>query len=216
MDKNKIGVLLADKCKIFRQGLARLLQDYSEIEVVDLCDSGLQAVESSIELRPDIVILDTELTECNTVEVIHNIIEQLPGTKVIMLTHSEEGRDLLSAIATGAMGYISKNISIEDLVKIIALASTGELVVSPPMTSELLDKIKKLDSLDVNENEREKLPFGLSIREAEILTMVRKGYTNKEIATTLFIAENTVKVHMRNIMEKSKIHNRTRLASLST
>ena len=153
--------------------------------------------------------MDTRLLECSGIEVAQRIHEELLKTNIIMLTHSETDEDLISAARAGAKGYLSKDISIESLTKAIILVAEGGVVVSSPMAARLLPEFNSLHE----DKDALKLVILLSKREKEVLSLVTQGFTNKEIATTLVICENTVKAHLRNIMEK--LHTNTRQKAVS-
>ena len=210
----KLKLLLADKREIFREGLAKLLEPEPNIEVVGTCCTGWGAVESALEHQPDVVLIDTGLSECGTIEAMQCICERLPKTRVIVLTCSEVNADFLYAFRAGARAYISKNISVENLIKAITLVAEGEVIVSPPMAVELLAEFSPLK--EHNEVAEEGDVTLLSKREQTVLSLVAEGLTNREIATTLFISEHTVKVHLRNIMEKLHAHTRQQAVALAT
>jgi len=205
----KIRLVFADKEEIFREGLAELLKNEPTVEFVCICDTGFEAVESARKHQPDVVLIGTELSECSSVEAIQRIHEGLPKTNIIVLTHSEADDDLISAARAGAKAYISKDISIEALVKAITLVADGEVVISAPMATRLLAEFSSLGE----SKDAEKLYALLSKREQAVLSLVAQGSTNREIADALLICENTVKVHLRNIM--AKLHARTRQQAVS-
>ena len=205
----KIRLVFADKEGGFREGLARLLENEPTVELVCICGTGLEAVDSAYKHRPDVVLIDLRLSECSSVEAIQRIHEGLPKTNIIVLTHPEADDDLVSAARAGAKAYISKDISIETLVKAITLVADGGVVISAPMATRLL---AEFGSLEENKD-AEKLYALLSKREQTVLSLVAQGSTNREIADALLICENTVKVHLRNIMEK--LHARTRQQAVS-
>ena len=121
----KIRLVFADKEGGFREGLARLLENEPTVELVCICGTGLEAVDSAYKHRPDVVLIDLRLSECSSVEAIQRIHEGLPKTNIIVLTHPEADDDLVSAARAGAKAYISKDISIETLVKAITLVADG-------------------------------------------------------------------------------------------
>jgi DNA-binding NarL/FixJ family response regulator len=209
----KIRVLIADKREIFREGLAKLVEHEPSIEVLCTCRTGLKAIESAHEHQPDVILIDTELSECSSIETIQRIRERLPNTNIIVLSHSEANSDLLSAIRAGARAYISKDISVENLVKTITLVADGQVVVSPPMAVKLLAEFSLL------EERKDATKLGgsllLSKREHDVLALVAQGLTNREIAATLLMSEHTVKVHMRNIMDKLHAHTRQQAVALA-
>jgi len=220
----KIRLLLADESEIFREGLAKLLEHEPSIEVVCTCRTGLEAVESANKYQPDIILIDiglsecsgidTGLSECSSTEAIQRIHERLPKTAIIVLTCSKLNDDFVSAIKAGARAYISKDIiSLENLVKTVILVAEGEVIVSFPMTARLLLEFNSLgERKDVA-----KLGYitPLSERERSVLALVAQGLTNREVAATLFISEHTVKVHLRNIMEKFHVHTRQQAVALA-
>jgi len=207
----KIRLVLVDKVEIFREGLAKLLESEADIEVVCTCRTGLEAVESAHKHQPDIILVDTELPECSGVEVVQRIHEELSKTNIIVLTHSETDDDLISAARAGAKAYLSKDIKIKTFIEVITFVAEGGVVVSPPMAARLLQEFNFLEE----GKEPTKLITLLSKREQTVLSLVAQGFTNREIADTLVICENTVKVHLRNIMEKLHAHTRQQAVSLA-
>jgi len=206
----KIRLVLADKEGIFREGLAKLLESEPDIEVVCICRTGLEAIEYAFKHQPDVVLMDIESPECSDAEVMQRIHEGLSKTNIIMLTHSETDANLISAVRAGAKAYLSKNVNIKNLIKAITLVADGGVVVSPPMATRLLAKFNLLE----DGKDAVTLITLLSKREQVVLSLVAQGLTNKEIATTLVISENTVKVHLRNIMEKLHAHTRQQAVSM--
>jgi len=209
----KVKLLLADKREMFRDGLVKLLERQPDIQVVGTCSTGLEAIERAKKHQPDVILIDTELAECNSIEAVQHIREVLPNTNIIMLTHSETHADLISSITAGAMAYVSKDVSLKDLIKIIALVIEGEIVISPPMAAQL---VKELGFLEKHKRSAKVEDIGLlSKREQVVLSLVEQGLTNKNIATSLFISEHTVKVHLRNIMGKFHAHTRQQAVTLA-
>ena len=210
----KVKLLLAEKSEIFRDGLVKLLEHEPDIEIVCTCRTGLEAIESANEHQPDVVIIDTELCECSGIEAMQRIHERLPNTNIIVLTHSKAHADLISAVKAGARAYISKDVSLDDLIKAIVLVAGHGVVLSPPMASRLLAEINLL-----GEDKGVAKAGGVSLlskREQAVLSLVAQGLTNREIATSLFISEHTVKVHLRNIMGKFHAHTRQQAVALAS
>ena len=201
----QVKVLLADDKEIFREGLAKLLQEQEQIEVVSQCSNGKEAIKKAKESEPDVVLMDSNISDCGSKEATEQINKSSPGVKVAMLTDSEDEEDLFSAIEAGATGYLLKDMKVGDLVKSIYLIGKGEIVVSLPLVGKLVRKVTLKTKAEVKD--------GLSEREIEILKLLVRGNTNKEIAEALFITENTVKVHMKNILGKLQLRNRQQAAA---
>jgi len=206
-------LLLVDKREIFLEGLARVLADKPGIEVVGKCLSGSEAIEKASEVRPDVLLIDTELPEGECVETTRSICQILPSTRVLVLTHSEADHDLFSTIRAGARGYISKDIGVDNLIKALTLVARGEVIVSSPVAEKMLAEFFSLKG--DHESKPRDIDINLSEREKQVLAMLAKGASNKEIAEALFIAQNTVKVHLRNIMEKLHVRGRLQAAMLA-
>ncbi|MBI2860532.1 MAG: response regulator transcription factor [Chloroflexi bacterium] len=201
-----IKVILADENEIFREGLARLLEDQDEIEVVSLCSNGKQVIDRVRETRPDVVLMDSSMPERDSIDITGEIRKSLPEVKVAMFTHSEDHDRFCAAIESGAAGYLSKDMKVNDLVKSIDLIEKGQVVVSPPLAA----KLGRVASL---RTETDAARTSLSERELEVLKLVARGDTNREIAGELFLAENTVRVHVKNILEKLGLRNRQQAAA---
>ena len=206
-------LLLVDKREIFREGLSCLLASQPDIEVVVACGSGTEAIEKVSRLQPDVIILDTEI-EDGSPDVVCRIRKSLPNSaQILMLTHSEEHRDLFDALKCGARGYLTKDATIGDLVKAVNVIAEGGVVISPPMASKVLQELSSLNTTEQAKPADYELQ--LTKREKEVLTLIGRGATNREIANTLSIAENTVKVHLRNIMEKLHVQSRLKAALIA-
>ena len=201
-----IRVLVVDDHALFRRGLQMVLEQEPDIEVVGEASDGGEAVTSAAETLPDIVLMDVRMPRRGGIDACAAIHEAVPSTKIIMLTISDEEADLYEAIKAGAMGYLLKEISIEEVAAAIRAVHGGQSLISPSMASKLLTEfatmIKKTD-------DRQQVPTPrLTDREMEVLKLVAKGMNNRDIAKQLFISENTVKNHIRNILEKLQLHSR--------
>lgn len=205
---NQIKVLLADDKEIFREGLARLLEEQEQIEAVCQCSNGKQAIEKVKETKPNVVLIDNNISECDSNEAVREIKEKSPEVRIAMLTDCENEVELFSAIESGATGYLLKDMRVGELVKSIELIGNGEIVVSPPLSEKLVGKFASM-----RKKEAESDPAGLTEREIEIVRLLAQGATNKEMAEKLFIAQNTVKVHLKNILEKLQLRNRQQLVA---
>jgi DNA-binding NarL/FixJ family response regulator len=195
-----IRVLVVDDHALFRRGLQMVLEQEPDIEVVG------EASDGAAEALPDIVLMDVRMPKRGGIDACTAIHETVPSAKIIMLTISDEEADLYDAIKAGAMGYLLKEISIEEVASAIRAVHGGQSLISPSMASKLLTEfasmIKKTD-------DRQQVPTPrLTDREMEVLKLVAKGLNNRDIAKQLFISENTVKNHIRNILEKLQLHSR--------
>ena len=204
--REAIRVLVVDDHALFRRGLQMVLEQEPDIEVVGEAGDGSEAVSKAAEMLPDIVLMDVRMPRRGGIDACTAIHETVPSAKIIMLTISDEEGDLYDAIKAGAMGYLLKEISIEEVASAIRAVHGGQSLISPSMASKLLTEfasmIKKTD-------DRQQVPTPrLTDREMEVLKLVAKGMNNRDIAKQLFISENTVKNHIRNILEKLQLHSR--------
>jgi DNA-binding NarL/FixJ family response regulator len=198
-----MNVLLVDDHALFRAGLASLLKAWG-LQVVGQAGNGGEAIEKARELHPDLVFMDINMPSINGLEATRAIKAELPETKVIMLTVSDDEQDLFEAIKSGAEGYLLKDMREEEFAELVSRVSRGEPVMSPGMAKKLLQEFAQLSQ----EHRRQQDEGGLTDREREVLEQVARGSTNKEIAATLYISENTVNYHMKNIVSKLHVRNR--------
>jgi DNA-binding NarL/FixJ family response regulator len=197
-------VLVVDDQELFRRGLIMLLGGDIDIEVVGEAADGITATELAITTAPDVILLDVRMPRRTGVEACRAIKEAVPATKIIMLTVSDEEADLYESVKNGASGYLLKDSSIEEVAQAIRVVNEGQSLISPSMAVKLIDEFKQM-----SKPEREQGPaLRLTERELEVLRLVAKGLNNREVAKELFISENTVKNHVRNILEKLQLHSR--------
>jgi DNA-binding NarL/FixJ family response regulator len=205
-----IRVVVADDHALFRRGLEMVLESESDIEVVAEANNGAEAVALATEHVPDLVLMDVRMPASQGVnggiEATQAIKDAVPNTKILMLTISDEEEDLYDAIKAGASGYLLKEISIEEVADAIRSVHAGQSLISPSMASKLLTEFATMARKD---EEKQQMPAPrLTDREMEVLTLVAQGLNNRDIAKELFISENTVKNHVRNILEKLHLHSR--------
>ncbi|WP_416956519.1 response regulator [Nocardioides sp. T5] len=199
-----VRVLVVDDQELFRRGLIMLLGGDSDIEVVGEAADGITATELAITTAPDVILLDVRMPRRTGVEACRAIKEAVPATKIIMLTVSDEEADLYESVKNGAAGYLLKDSSIEEVAQAVRVVNEGQSLISPSMAVKLIDEFKQM-----SKPEREQGPaLRLTERELEVLRLVAKGLNNREVAKELFISENTVKNHVRNILEKLQLHSR--------
>jgi DNA-binding NarL/FixJ family response regulator len=206
-NKHNIKVLVADSAPIFAFGLVQALSTGERIEVIGHAHNGQEVLDKTEELDPDVVVMDVNLAGHNGIQVTEMLRDTYPEVKVIILTPPENAENLFeSAIGAGAKGYLSKNINPMDLVKgVIETADMGA-AICPTMIPLLLEKLA--------ERRIDKPVIGLllSAREREVMELVAEGMGNREIAEALVISENTVKGHLRRIIDKLKVNNRVEVA----
>ena len=207
-----LRVLLVDDHVLFRKGIASIMSQKSEIEIVGEAGDGLEALEKTREIMPDIILMDIDMPRCNGIEATKLIKQEMPYVKIVMLTVSDNEKDLFEAIKSGAQGYLLKNLEPNDLFDMIRGASRGEAAISRSMAAKILVEFGRQAVKETNVQGRSGT---LTAREAEVLELVAKGASNKEIAASLAIAENTVKNHMRNILDKLHLENRVQAAAFA-
>jgi DNA-binding NarL/FixJ family response regulator len=201
-----IRVLVVDDHALFRRGLEMVLEQEPDIDVVGEAEDGADALSKATETTPDIVLMDVRMPKRGGIDACTAIKAAVPSSKIIMLTISDEEADLYDAIKAGAMGYLLKEISIEEVASAIRAVHGGQSLISPSMASKLLTEFA---SMIKRGDERQQVPAPrLTDREMEVLRLVAKGMNNRDIAKQLFISENTVKNHIRNILEKLQLHSR--------
>ncbi|GMQ85254.1 MAG: response regulator transcription factor [Acidimicrobiia bacterium] len=197
-------LLIVDDLSLFRVGIGSALAA-ANFEVVGEAITAQDAVVKARELQPDVVLLDILMPGGSGLEVVGEIISVSPGSKVMLLTGSESEEDLLIGVKAGARGYVTKDTPLPDLIAAIDAVSAGGAALSPTMAGKLLDVTNQL--LRHEELLQMRKP-SLTGREIEVLELVAQGNTSRDIGNLLFISENTVKNHIRNILDKLGLHSR--------
>jgi len=201
-----LRVLIVDDHALFRRGLQMVLKQEPDIDVIGEAADGHEAVDKAQELMPDVVLMDVRMPGQSGIKATEQIRDLLPHAKILMLTISDEEADLYNAIKAGASGYLLKEISIEEVADAVRSVWQGQSRISPSMASKLLAEFAAMSK---RATERQQLPAPrLTDREMEVLRLVAQGMNNRDIARELFISENTVKNHIRNILEKLHLHSR--------
>ena len=203
-------LLIADDHALFRQSLRALLESRG-IEVVGEAVDGRQAIELAGRLKPDIVLMDLGMPELGGLEATRRLAATQPSVRVIVLTASTEDEDLFEALKAGAQGYLLKDLDADAFFKLLEGALAGQ----PALTPELSRKILQAFSRTTAAPERPD-PDALTERELEVLNLLVEGITsNRQLARRLSVSENTVKFHVRNILDKLHLHNRAQAVSLA-
>lgn len=198
---------MADDHTIVRQGLAKLLEAESDLEVIGEAEDGREAVNKVQKLKPDIVIMDIAMPLLNGIEATRQIKKILPQTKIIILSMHSHDRYISELIGLGASGYLLKDSTGGEIIKAISAAVKGDVYLSPTISRRVIDDyltLKKTSS-------REDLYAKLSNREREVFQMIAEGRSTKEVSDILCVSPSTVKSHRANIMEKLKIDNISQL-----
>jgi DNA-binding NarL/FixJ family response regulator len=204
----KQRILLVDDHEVVRIGLKALLARHPQFEIVGEAASAREAMEQANVLRPDVVIMDIRLPGTSGIEACEQIINQYPGTRVIMLTSYAEDEMLFSAIRAGASGYILKQIGSDDLVKALEAVGRGEALLDPAVTQRVFQEVRRA----VKEEEASAFQH-LSQQERHVLLLVSEGKTNREIAKLLFLGEGTVRNYVSSILSKLSVNNRAEAAA---
>jgi two-component system nitrate/nitrite response regulator NarL len=201
--------VLVDDHALFRCGLRRLLEDHG-IEVVGEGSHGRAAVQLAFQLRPDVIITDLSMPIMSGVEAIQHIVAEGSDARVLVLTVTAEGSDVLDALLSGACGYLLKDASAHDIVAAVHAAVAGECMISPRIAGRLVARLR--ENMDAEVAQREELDTHLTCRELEVLTLVAEGKENSTIADELYISPSTVKNHVASILDKLAIENRIQAA----
>lgn len=205
--------LLADDHALFRAGLTSLLNAWG-VQVIGQAANGNEAIARARELHPDLVLMDINMPGLNGLEATRAIKAEFPDIKVIILTVSDDQEDLFEAIKSGAEGYLLKNLREEEFADLVNRIAQGEPVMSSGLAKKLLQEFARLKQQEkpVVKAEAE-IEASLSVREQQVLELVARGDTNKKVAATLYISEYTVNFHMKNILSKLHLKNRTQVAA---
>jgi len=209
-NSSPIRVVLVEDHALFRKGIVSLLTGEPGFEVVGEAEDGLQAVERVREIMPDLVVMDLNMPRTTGLEATRRILEEFPYIKIVILTISEDDQDLFEAIKAGAQGYLLKKIEPKALFDTLRGVMRGEASISRIMAAKVMGEFSRQSTRVASGADRSP---ELSPREIEVLELVAHGKSNKEIAVALNIAENTVKNHLKNILEKLHLENRVQAAT---
>ena len=200
-----IRIMIVDDHTVVRDGLSAMLGRQQDFAVVGEAQNGLEAIEKTRELRPDVILMDLRMPELTGVEAMRRIREDDPDAKFIVLTTFDSDEYIFDAIEAGAKGYLLKDASREDLFQAVRAVHRGESLIEPGVAAKILDRLAQLS----RQSAEPKSIDVLSERELEVLQLMAKGSANKEIAASLSISESTVKTHVANIFQKLEVNHRT-------
>jgi len=203
-------VLLVDDHILFRKGLASLLSSQPDFVVVGEAGDGLEGLEKARALKPDIILMDVTMPRCSGPEATRLITREMPDMQIVMLSVSDDDQDLFAAVRAGAIGYLLKSIKPDELFARLRGIAAGEAPISRVMAAKLL---RELARSQAHPTPPANWPQQITEREREVLQCVAKGMTNREIGEALNIAENTVKNHVRSILDKLHLANRAQMAA---
>ncbi len=203
----KMRILIADDHKLFRQGLIGLINSHDDqVEVIGQAESGHEAIRMAEFLRPDVILMDIFMRDGDGFQALATIRKRFPNIAIVMLTSSENKEHLYKAVQLGAAGYIHKNLDAHELFDLLSGIQKGEAAMTKAMASRLLRGIAQHST----EKKGEEL---LTERESDVLRLVAKGSSNQQISDELHITINTVKSHLRSILDKLQLDNRTQAAT---
>jgi DNA-binding NarL/FixJ family response regulator len=196
-------VVLADDQRIVRDGLATLLGLLPGIEVLGTASDGEEAIALVERLRPDVVLMDLRMPRCDGVAATRRLREQGSPTQVVVLTTYADDRSVVEALRAGARGFLTKDAGAEEIERAIAAVIRGDAAIDPAVQHHLVDAVAA----------RPELPNGLTPREAEVLTLIAQGLSNREIAARLYVSEATVKSHVNHLFAKTGVRDRAQAVS---
>jgi DNA-binding NarL/FixJ family response regulator len=204
----KLRILLVDDHNLFRKGLASLIMNRDDMEVVGEAEDGRAAIELTRTILPDLILMDVHMPGCDGIEATQIIKKEMPNVKIIMMSASDGDDDLFASIKNGANGYLLKNIDPTHLFTWLEGIRQGDVPISGVLAERILQEFRPETRTEHPGEAFE----ALTTKEVEILGHLVEGQSNKEIADALRVSENTIKIHLRNIMEKLHLQNRLQIA----
>src|SRR6478736_1062192 len=198
-------ILVVDPSEVFRLGLRVVLDPEDDVEIAGEVADGAAAMRACEELEPDVVVLELHLAGSSGVDVARALLRTHPDLRILMLTWSEDEVDLRAAVRAGAMGYLLKDVPADELAAALRTVALGKPMVSPALAPKLMSELATAVRRDAPRAEG---TARLTERELEVLRLVARGMSNRAVAESLFLSENTVKNHVRNILDKLEAHSR--------
>ncbi|GGE69776.1 response regulator [Priestia taiwanensis] len=198
-------IIIADDHEHAREGIRDLLEEYDDFEVVGEATNGQEVIGLTEQLMPDLILMDIQMPIVNGLEATKQIKARFPYVKIVMITVSDDITHLFEALKRGAQGYLLKNIYAANWYEHLKAFAMDEVPLSKELAFQIIEEISKQKTKDTKQNP-------LSNREQDVLHLVAKGKTNREISDILFISEHTVKNHLKNILQKLHLENRVQLA----
>lgn len=207
-----VRVLLADDHGLFREGLSGIISSQPDLEVVGEANDGLEAIVKARELKPDLILMDIQMPDCDGLEATRVIKKELPDTIIVVLTVRDDEEMLFDAIKYGAQGYLLKSIRGKEMLEMLRGALRGDAAISPHLAGRMLEEFRRMSHQMPADNGE---IIDLTPREQEVLSLVAQGKADKEIAVELSISVNTVKSHLRNLLAKLQVSSRREAARLA-
>jgi DNA-binding NarL/FixJ family response regulator len=207
-----VRVLLADASRLTAMGISQVLQQQPDVELVGTASDGEEAVTKTLELEPDVLVIEVDLPRLSGIKVTQRVRRELPHVGIVVMTAKDEEQTLFEAIRAGAAAYLNKDCEPSELVDAIRKARAGQFIINekvfsrPAVASKVLAEFRELSVYGPGSS---KVFAPLSPREVQILDNIAQGMTNKEVAYTLAISEQTVKNHMSSILRKLSVNDRT-------
>jgi len=203
-----VRVLVVDDQQLIRDGIASMLDVQEGVVVVGTAKNGQDAIEQAVSLKPDIVLMDIHMPIMDGIEATEKLRRQLPDSQVVMLTTFDDESYIIRSLQAGACGYLLKDIPVDDLAQAVKLAHTGVYQLAPEVAGKLVGNLNI-----VNQSKTlEPAEIDLTKRELEVLNLIARGATNREIAEQLFVSEGTVKNHVSNILNRLGLRDRMQAA----
>jgi DNA-binding NarL/FixJ family response regulator len=203
-----LRLLVVDDHEVVRQGLVALLDRRDGFQVVAEAGTVAESLEAARRYKPDIVVMDVRLPDGSGIEACREILADLPGTRVVMLTSYPDDEAVLSAIVAGASGYLLKQIRARDLVAALETVGRGESLLDPAVTEKVLERVRRIAAGTYGDELSQ-----LTVQEQKILMLVAEGKTNKEIASDVFLSDKTVKNYVSSILSKLNLERRAQAAA---
>jgi DNA-binding NarL/FixJ family response regulator len=211
-DDPPVRILVVDDHALLRQGLVKVLAEERDLQVVGEAANGREAIAKAAELMPDVILMDISMPEVGGLEATRRIKQEMPYVRIVILTIADDDQSLFEAVKSGAQGYLLKNVDPPQLVTTVRRVAAGETAISRTMASKLIGEFAAQAPRPVAASPTS---MALTQREKEVLEQVAEGKSNRDIATALAIAENTVKNHLKNILEKLHLENRVQAAAFA-
>jgi len=208
-------VLLVDDHPLFLEGIQNLLTARG-IEVVGTAGDGLEALAKAHRLRPDVILMDVQMPRCDGLAATRMIKAELPEVKIVMLTVSEDDEDLFEAIRSGASGYLLKNLDAQMFFELLSRVEQSEAPLAPGLTTKILTEFARQAGGQTATSPEGADRHGLSPRQIEILTLVARGLTYKEVGAALHLSERTIKYHVGEMLKRLHLKNRAQLITYAT